>query len=150
MNIPDVIDKRFSNQGNTVIPCFYCGICCIDYQPHLDLTESQNIADHLGIALQQFFDDCTDPRWPGTDTHLLLHKDGACLFLEQKEGKAKWLCRIHDFKPDCCRKWAAGPEKKECREGLNRYWGLSIDDSGNLTGSSKNLECFQIFLKSLN
>jgi Fe-S-cluster containining protein len=70
--------------------------------------------------------------------------------LERKEGKAKWLCRIHDFKPDACRQWVAGLEKKECRGGLNRYWGLSIEDSGKLAGSSEDLECFQNFLKTLN
>ena len=150
VNIRDHISDSTSEQRSDVFPCFCCGICCSDYQPHLDLAESRNIAQHLGVSLQQFYDDCTDPRWPGTETHLLLHKDGACLFLERKEGKAKWLCRIHDFKPDACRQWAAGLEKKECREGLNRYWGLSIEDSGKLAGSSEDLECFQNFLKTLN
>ena len=150
VNIRDHISDSTSEQRSDVFPCFCCGICCSDYQPHLDLAESRNIAQHLGVSLQQFYDDCTDPRWPGTETHLLLHKDGACLFLERKEVKAKWLCRIHDFKPDACRQWAAGLEKKECREGLNRYWGLSIEDSGKLAGSSEDLECFQNFLKTLN
>jgi len=150
VNIRDHISDSTSEQRSDVFPCFCCGICCSDYQPHLDLAESRNIAQHLGVSLQQFYDDCTDPRWPGTETHLLLHKDGACLFLERKEGKAKWLCRIHDFKPDACRQWVAGLEKKECRGGLNRYWGLSIEDSGKLAGSSEDLECFQNFLKTLN
>jgi Fe-S-cluster containining protein len=114
------------------------------------MRESQLIADHLGLSLQQFFDECTDPRWPGTDTHLLRHVDGGCLFLERKEGKAKWLCRIHAFKPDACLQWAAGLEKKECRKGLSLYWGLSADDSGNLTGSPEDLKNFHIFLKTLD
>jgi uncharacterized protein len=145
---PD-IKEYTSSKGDAVFPCFYCGICCSDYQPHLDLTESQNIADHLGISLQQFYDDCTDHRWPGTETHLLLHKDGKCLFLEKKEGKAKWLCRIHAFKPAACRQWTAGPSQKECRQGLNRYWELSVDNSGKMTGSPEDLKTFQTFLKTL-
>ena len=108
------------------------------------------IAGHLGMSLQKFLDECTDPRWPGTETHLLRHADGMCLFLERKEGKAKWLCRIHTFKPDACLQWAAGLEKKECRHGLSRYWGLSVDNSGSMTGSVEDLECFQTFLKTLN
>ena len=108
------------------------------------------IAEHLGISLQKFLDDCTDPRWPGTDTHLLLHKDGMCLFLEQKEGKAKWLCRIHAFKPAACREWTAGLFKKECRKGLSRYWGLSVDDSGKIIGPAKKLQSFQMFTKTLS
>ena len=150
VNIPVTSEKNNAARQNADFPCFCCGTCCNDYQPHLDTTESKMIADHLGISLQKFLDDYTDPRWPGTDTHLLLHKDGMCLFLEQKEGKAKWLCRIHTFKPAACREWTAGLYKKECRKGLNRYWGLSVDDSGKLTGSAKDLKSFQTFLKTLN
>jgi uncharacterized protein len=150
VSTPIVIEENKSEQGKDVFPCFCCGVCCSDYQPHLDLTESRRIAGHLGISLQQFIDDCTDPRWPGTDTHLLLKKDGMCLFLEREENRAKWLCRIHAFKPDACRQWNASQEKKECRKGLIRYWGLSVDDSGSLTGSPDDLKTFQTFLKTLN
>ena len=146
----DIIDGKTAEQGLRVFPCFCCGICCSDYQPHLDMRESQTIANHLGISLQQFFNDCTDPRWPGTDTHLLLHKDGMCLFLEQKEGKARWLCRIHAFKPAACRQWTASLSRKECRQGLSRYWGLSVNASGQIVGSNEDLKCFQTFLKTLN
>ena len=146
----DIIDGKTAEQGLRVFPCFCCGICCSDYQPHLDMRESLTIANHLGISLQQFFNDCTDPRWPGTDTHLLLHKDGMCLFLEQKEGKARWLCRIHAFKPAACRQWTASLSRKECRQGLSRYWGLSVNASGQIVGSNEDLKCFQTFLKTLN
>ena len=150
VNIPDIIDEGTSEQREDVFPCFCCGICCSDYQPHLDMKESQTIADHLGVSLQKFIDDCTDPRWPGTDTHLLLHKDGMCIFLEKKEGKAKWLCRIHAFKPAACRQWTASLSQKECRQGLSRYWGLSVNDSGQIIGSIEDLQCFQTFLKTLS
>jgi Fe-S-cluster containining protein len=150
VNTPGIIGEKTSGQGLRVFPCFCCGICCGDYQPHLELTESQMIADHLGVSLQKFLDDCTDPRWPGTDTHLLLHKDGRCVFLEQKEGKAIWLCRIHAFKPAACRQWTASLSQKECRRGLSRYWGLSVNDSGKIIGSTEELQCFQTFLKTLN
>jgi hypothetical protein len=150
VNTDCVIGENAAETGDNVFPCFCCGVCCTDYQPHLDLAESKMIANHLGISLQKFYDDCTDPRWPGTETHLLKHQDGMCLFLERQEGKAKWLCRIHAFKPDACLQWAAGPEKKECCKGLNLYWGLSVGDSGKLIGSSDNLQNFRTFLKTLN
>jgi hypothetical protein len=145
-----IIDGKTAEQGLRVFPCFCCGICCSDYQPHLDMKESKMIADHLGISLRQFFDECTDPRWPGSATHLLRHENGMCVFLEQKEGKAKWLCRIHTFKPDACRRWTASLSQKECRRGLSRYWGLSVNDSGEITGSVEDLQYFQTFLKTLN
>jgi len=109
------------------------------------------IADHLGISLQQFYDDCTDPRWPGSDTHLLRHKDGRCLFLEKKKaGKPCGFAGSMLSSPPLCRQWTAGLSQKECRKGLSRDWGLSVDDSGKLIGSSKDLQCFQTFLKTLN
>lgn len=149
MKTAHTVDEKTAQQGGKYFPCFCCGICCSDFQPQLEMQESKTIADHLGMSLQQFIDNCTDPRWPGTDTHLLLHKDGKCLFLDQ-QGKAKWLCRIHTFKPEACRQWTAGLSRKECRRGLSRYWELTVDDSGELTGSAANLSCFQKFLKTLN
>ncbi|MDD5288756.1 MAG: YkgJ family cysteine cluster protein [Dehalococcoidales bacterium] len=133
----------------TVYPCFCCGICCTGYQAHLDLAEAQAVADHLGVSLQKFLDEYTDPRWPGVATHLLLHKAGKCVFLDQKEGNPIGLCRIHDFKPVACRQWSASLNKKECRQGLSRYWGLSVDDSGDIVGSTEELKVFQTFIKML-
>ena len=150
MKTAHTIDEKTAEQEGKLFPCFCCGICCSDFQPQLEMQESKTIADHLGMSLQQFIDNCTDPRWPGTDTHLLLHKDGKCLFLDQQAGKAQWLCRIHPFKPEACRRWTAGLSRKECRRGLSRYWELTVDDSGELTGSAANLSCFQKFLKTLN
>ena len=150
MKTAHTIDEKTAQQEGKLFPCFCCGICCSDFQPQLEMQESKTIADHLGMSLQQFIDNCTDPRWPGTDTHLLLHKDGKCLFLDQQAGKAQWLCRIHPFKPEACRRWTAGLSRKECRRGLSRYWELTVDDSGELTGSAANLSCFQKFLKTLN
>ena len=150
MKTAHTVDEKTAEQRDGFFPCFCCGICCSDFQPQLEMQESKTIADHLGMSLQQFIDNCTDPRWPGTDTHLLLHKDGKCLFLDQQAGKAQWLCRIHPFKPEACRRWTAGLSRKECRRGLSRYWELTVDDSGELTGSAANLSCFQKFLKTLN
>ncbi len=117
---------------------------------HLESAEAQQIADHLAISLKKFLEDYADPRWPGTNTYLLQHKAGVCVFLEQKNGSAIGLCRIHAFKPTACRQWSASLYRKECRQGLNRYWGLSVDDSGKIIGSSEDLQHFQTFLKTLN
>ena len=149
VNIPGNVHESNSEQGNTNFPCFCCGICCTGYQAHLELTETQQIADHLGVSLQEFLDDCTDPRWPGVDTYLLKHKARGCVFLNQENGSATGLCRIHSFKPTACRQWSANLYRKECRQGLNRYWGLSVDETGQIVGSSENLQCFQTFLKTL-
>jgi Fe-S-cluster containining protein len=149
VNTPDIISESNSEQENATFPCFCCGICCSKYQAYLESGEAQKIADHLGVSLQKFLDDSGDPRWPGTDTHLLRHKDGKCIFLEQKDGSALSICWIQTFKPIACRQWAASLNKKECRQGLSCYWRLSVDDSGKITGSSEDLQCFDAFLKTL-
>ena len=61
VNISDIFDGSNSGQGENVFPCFCCGICCNDYQPHLELTESQVIADHLKVSLQKFLADVLIP-----------------------------------------------------------------------------------------
>jgi uncharacterized protein len=149
VNSRGVVYESNPEQEKSTFPCFCCGICCSDYQVHLELSEAREIAEHLGVFLQKFLDDYADPRWPGTDTYLLQHKAEGCIFLTRESGSAIALCRIQTFKPAACRQWAAGPNQKECRRGLNRYWGLSIDDSGKIAGSPEKLQSFQTFLKTL-
>lgn len=129
--------------------CFCCGVCCSGYQVHLDMAEAGNVAERLGITLQKFLVEFTDPRWPGTETHLIKQAAGKCVFLEQENGSAIGLCRIHAFKPTACRQWSANVNKKECRQGLSRYWGLSVNDKGEIMGPPEELQCFQTFLKTL-
>jgi Fe-S-cluster containining protein len=145
-----VAEVSTSEQSEEVFPCFCCGICCSKYQAYLARGEAQKLADGLGIPLRKFLDDYTDPRWPGSDTYLLKHAAEACVFLERKNDGTIGLCRIHDFKPDVCRQWAAGSSKNECRQGLKRYWDLEIDNTGEITGSPDKLERFQTCLKMLN
>ena len=56
---------------------------------------------------------------------------------------------IHTFKPLACRQWSASPYRTECRQGLQQYWGLSIDDEGKIAGPIESLKSFQLFLEML-
>jgi Fe-S-cluster containining protein len=149
VSTPGIVYESNSGEWQTAFPCFCCGICCSDYQVHLELTEAKEIADRLGVSLQNFLDDYTDHRWPGVSSYLLRHNAGRCVFLEQEQGSATGLCRIHAFKPIACRQWSASPYRRECRQGLLRYWGLSVDDAGEIVGSAEALQCFQSFLGTL-
>ena len=149
MNSTGIIYESNAEQINNAYPCFCCGICCINYQVRIDSSEARQIAGHLKMSLQQFLDEYTDSRWPGLDTYLIKQKDGVCVFLEQNPDSNIWLCRIHDFKPSSCRKWSASLYRRECRQGLGRYWKLSVDDSGEIIGSPENLKKFNELLKTL-
>jgi Fe-S-cluster containining protein len=41
------------------------------------------------------------------------------MFLE-RDGEGRTSCSIHPVRPDACRDWEAGLDKKECRQGLVR------------------------------
>jgi Fe-S-cluster containining protein len=97
----------------------------------------------LGIAHQQFLDSYTDHRWPGTQSFLLIHRDGACIFLKNVPEKKIRLCGIHSFKPACCLDWEAGINKPECRKGLKDVWDLSVTPSGQISGEPEQLSAFE-------
>jgi Fe-S-cluster containining protein len=115
--------------------CLCCGTCCSRYQPRLTLDEARDITQKLGINWEQFLGEYADSRWPGTRSLLLKHIDGACIFLQRSIGNKQSLCRIHDFKPACCRDWNADLSNFECREGLKRIRDLKVDSSGAEIGT---------------
>ena len=130
--------------------CFRCGVCCIKFQAPLNPDEVQRVAAFLGIQADEFIRRFTDPRWQGKEK-LLLHTNGACSFLNRDTSGKISDCLIHQVRPAACRDWVAGPDKRECREGLSQIWHLSVNDSGQLEGSAEQIAEFKEFSKnSLN
>jgi uncharacterized protein len=138
-----------SEQCDSDIACFRCGVCCSIYQPRLVTSEVEEIASRLNLTGQTFIEQYADKRWPGTESILLRHQDGGCVFLDQPQDSVSGLCRIHEFEPECCRQWQAGLNQKECQQGLTRYWGLTVDNDGKPAGSPEKIRKFQAFLESL-
>jgi len=131
------------------IPCFWCGVCCTYYQAYLELPEANALAAKLDMDWNKFVQEYTDPRW-GSDKSVLLRRTvHGCPFLEQPDGSAFGLCRIHAFKPQCCRDWQAKLWKKECRRGLSQFWNLCVDENDHITGTPDDMLVFQTFLKTL-
>ena len=131
------------------VVCFRCGECCTKYQVRLDLTEVQCIADDLGLSLGVFLEKYVDQRWHGTESFLLRQRGGACIFLEHTDGGNKTTCLIHRVKPVTCRQWTPGLYCRECRDGLAKYWKLTISLSGQLEGTEDRLRNFRSFVESL-
>jgi hypothetical protein len=128
--------------------CFRCGVCCTKYQVRLNQVEARQIADGLGISWDEFLERYVDQRWPGVESFLLRQDNGACVFLKQKEDNQS-ICLIHPFKPSACQEWVPSLHRRECREGLAKYWGLRVGSQGELQGEEERIYRFQLFLKSL-
>jgi len=138
-----------SEQDGPPIVCFRCGECCARYQVLLSLMEAQRIADDLGLPFDVFLDRYVDQRWHGSESFLLRQRGGACIFLEHPEGSNKTTCLIHRVKPALCREWTPSLYRRECREGLDKYWRLTVSASGQLEGTEEKLRDFHSFIESL-
>jgi len=138
-----------SAQEDQPFVCFRCGICCNRYQVLLSLTEACRISGDLGLPLSVFLGRYADQHWYGLDSFLLRQHDGACVFLEHTEDNKKAICLIHRVKPPACREWTSNLYRRECREGLTKYWQLTVSPSGELEGAEEKLRSFHSFIESL-
>lgn len=128
------------------LPCFRCGECCRRYQVLLEQGEAERLADYLGLSVRELKDRYTDDRWPGKDKFLLRQGETGCPFLQQ-QGR-EFLCAIHNVKPQACRDWTAGIDRRECREGLSAYWGLAFNAEGEIEGEPDIIREFQDFIRN--
>jgi len=112
------VNERGGETKELSIPCFRCGVCCTRYQVRLSLVEARQIADELGFDWDEWLDRYVDQRWPGTDSFLLRHCNGACVFLERIEARNVTRCLIQSFKPSACREWTPSLYRRDCQEGL--------------------------------
>ncbi len=110
------------------------------------MDEATGIAARLGLSWNDFLKEYTDPRWQSQHSVLLRQTLHGCLFLDQPVGSVFGLCRIHAFKPKCCREWQAKIWKKECRQGLSKFWGLCVDEDDCITGQPEEIAVFQNLL----
>ena len=150
-NISESTDKEPNScvKLDSSIPCFRCGICCYKHQVRIDIVEARRICDVLGLNWHIFLSRYIDQKWPDDNSFLLRQQDQTCIFLRNTNLPYKKICLIHMFKPSACREWMPSLYQRECREGLLRYWGLSVTLEGELQGANDRIQCFQSFLKSL-
>jgi hypothetical protein len=137
------------NGVSASVPCFRCGVCCAKYDVRVTLTEAQDIADELCCPWEEWLERYTNHSWPGSESFLLRHSGGACVFLEHVGGSNITRCIIQPFKPLACREWNSSLYHRDCQEGLIKYWRLTISPLGQLHGSDYDLERFHSFLESL-
>ena len=131
------------------IPCFRCGVCCMKYSPRVTAAEAEHIAGSLRVSLEVFLERYVDDSWFEPGFYLLDTQDGACIFLADSKDERTNSCLIHSIRPQVCREWKPGFDRKECLEGLEQCWGLTVDSSGRLNGPGDKVQEFWSVLKSL-
>ncbi|MBI4497974.1 MAG: YkgJ family cysteine cluster protein [Chloroflexi bacterium] len=100
------------------IPCFQCGLCCIKWQPLLDPAEIRRLAADLGLSARTFRRRYVRPYPLRRGWGMLKTGTVGCTFLAFRDGRS--FCSIYQVRPQVCRDWAAGLDKPECRQGLQR------------------------------
>jgi Fe-S-cluster containining protein len=98
--------------------CRRCGVCCTRHQAYVRPEDIRRITAFLGITEADWDKKYNDPRWEFDNYRLIRHENGACAFLSYEGSLA--ACSIHPVRPACCADWQPGPEKKECREGMEK------------------------------
>ena len=118
-------------EGAPPVPCHRCGVCCERWQPLLSHADSSRLAVHLDLTPASFTERYTSAYPFDDEVRLLDQTDGHCVFLRYEGGRS--ACAVHDVRPEICREWTAGLDKKECVQGLARFAdGASLVQLGDL------------------
>lgn len=138
------------DQEEPSVPCFFCGVCCTNNRVKVSMSEARHICEGLGLNWYIFLSNYVEPSSDENDNFYLRQRDGKCIFLTKRGGEyPQYICLIHIWKPAACREWNASLYRKECREGLLKYWNLTLNPEGQLQGSQETSLSFQRLLKSL-
>lgn len=103
------------------VPCYRCGVCCVKWQPLLGPAEIRRLAGDLGISVRTFKRRYTRPYPIRRGWHQVVRGPVGCVFLDMTDGSA--TCSIHAIRPQVCRDWQAGLDRRECLQGLREFPG---------------------------
>jgi Fe-S-cluster containining protein len=109
--------------GGVPIPCHRCGVCCERWQPLLTAADAARLAEYLGLSAAAFRAAYTLPYPFDEERRLLRAVQGRCVFLTVAAdgGDRRATCSVHAARPEACRAWTAGLDRKECVQGLARF-----------------------------
>ena len=105
-------------ENKELMECLRCGTCCTMHQAFVSVKDIERISAYLGIASGDWQREYDDPKWRYSRYNLIRHVNGACAFLTSDGGAT--ACTIQQVKPKCCREWEPEPDRKECRQGLEK------------------------------
>jgi hypothetical protein len=133
-----------------LFPCFMCGICCTGYHILVTPEDCQRIAPVLGMTTDEFIEKYAYKPFPEFDNMILRHNQSRCPFLKPADGFTGEICSIHDVNPGVCRGWQAGPDRRQCLEGLEKCWQLKVGQNGRFEGTAQHIESFTRFIEGLS
>jgi Fe-S-cluster containining protein len=120
--------EKPTHPDTELFECFRCGICCTKFQAIVRFDEMQKIATYLGISVDEWVKQYSDPKWFSYRNFLIKHVDSACVFLRYENDLS--TCTIYPARPACCSDWIASEEQKECQEGLKKLANLKEQQTG--------------------
>lgn len=132
------------------MPCFRCGVCCTKYDVRISFLEARGIADKLGVRWGEFLYRYVSQDSSNPESFLLRRNGKACVFLENVGNSNMSRCLIHPFKPSACKEWNPSLYRRDCQEGLAKYWGFTVSAFGLPEGPEQNLKRFHSLLESLS
>jgi len=127
------------------IECFRCGVCCLRYQPRVDMAEIDALANGLGLSRDEVMSRYIQITIVG---YLIRQGKKGCVFLRWENGGTRATCRVHSFRPEACRAWIPSLSRPECRQGLVALRPVNrILLSSDLYPSSKERDRFSDSLR---
>lgn len=134
------------NLDNQVV-CFQCGNCCRNLKVRVSEFEARRICEGLGLSWHYFLSNFLDPSYDNSASFFIRQRDNACIFLKPTSDKRRTICLIHAWKPLVCREWEADYHRKQCQEGLQKYWGFTFTQEGKLQGNIRVMHEFKEYIK---
>ena len=108
-----------------LMKCLRCGVCCTMHQAIASCEETQRIISFLKITMREWEKLNSEPRWHSDNSYLIRHSNNACIFLKRANNVS--YCDINPVKPSCCTDWTPSLNKKECCNGLVKYWESTLN-----------------------
>ncbi len=129
-------------------PCFRCGQCC-RLRVFLTYEEAERITEATNLSLEDFATVYWARSIDSQEFMVLKEENGACLFLRDGGNPREKTCVIYESRPDVCREFVPSYLRKECQDGLIRFWNLKTTPSGRLEGDEERVKAFEVFLRNV-
>jgi Fe-S-cluster containining protein len=139
-------DKDLQNES--AFNCFRCGECC-RLPVYVNYEEADRIAEYAVLPREEFTIEFWGKSESSEECLVIKQKNGDCFFLCTATDSREKYCRIYEVRPEVCLEFAPSPACQECKEGLAKFWNITVNSSGAFEGSEKQINAFKTFLKTI-
>jgi len=146
-DFPPCIESFYPPQ-EPAYACFRCGNCCRLWV-FLTGEEADRITGHIKLARNEFTIEYWDRSVSSEECLVIRQQDGACFFLKDSDDRREKYCSIYELRPGVCREFVPSLMRRECRNGLTKFWNLTATPTGRIEGSEEQVKAFNAYLKAL-